>query len=392
MLVTDTPPPSERSVSRDTVTAVEPAVVSPAAVLCTTRQIPSLNGLRALSILLVIIGHVDQKQLNGVIYASFPMLLDPQFGVNVFFVLSGFLITTLLLQEERDKRDVSLKGFYLRRALRILPLYYLLLLVYFALQVLNVLHFTSLSWLTSLTYTKDFYRRDDWETAHLWSLSVEEQFYLMWPLVFKFARPIRKHFAFFIIGLAPMMRLLYLRTAYPWMDELTIFQRLDAIMWGCVFAMYHDRLLEYCKAITVRYSKAIWLPFIAIIALSLTTILNRDLHLNLGYAITAFGGTSGTIADVAIGLIIVTSIHYTRTGWYRFLNANAMNRVGELSYSLYIWQQLFFSAALGSASRLPVNILLIFGVANVSYFLVEKPILKLRRKLRDEALPRASVR
>jgi peptidoglycan/LPS O-acetylase OafA/YrhL len=383
MLVTDAPAPREESVSRDTLTVAEPAVAPPAVPLHTTRQIPSLNGLRALSILLVIMGHLDEQDLHGVIHARIPMLIDPQFGVNVFFVLSGFLITTLLLQEERHKRDVSLKGFYLRRALRILPLYYLLLFIYFALQILNVLDFTSLSWLTSLTYTKDFYRRDDWETAHLWSLSVEEQFYLMWPLVFKFARPIRKYFAFFIIGLAPMMRLLYVRTPYPWMDELTIFQRLDAIMWGCVFALYHDRILEYCKAITLRYRKATWLPFIAIVALSLATILNRDWHLHLGYAITAFGGTSGTIADAAIGLIIVTSIHYTRTGWYRFLNAAAMNRVGELSYSLYIWQQLFFSAALGSASRLPVNILLIFGVANVSYLLVEKPFLRLRSKLRD---------
>ncbi len=368
--------------SRDTVTVVEPAVVSPEVTLRTTRQIPSLNGLRALSIVLVILGHVDEQELNGVIHASFPLLVDPQFGVNVFFVLSGFLITTLLLQEEKHRRDVSLKGFYLRRALRILPLYYLLLFVYFALQILNVLDFTSVSWLTSLTYTKDF-RRDEWETRHLWSLSVEEQFYLMWPLVFKFARPFRKYFAFLIILFGPIMRLLYLRTPYPWMDELTIFQRLDAIMWGCVFAMYHDRILEYCKAITVRYSKAIWLPFVAVVALSLMTVLNRDLQLHWGYAITAFGGTSGTIADIAIGLIIVTSIHYTRTGWYRFLNAKAMNRVGELSYSLYIWQQLFFSAAIGGAGRLPVNILLIFGVANVSYFLVEKPILRLRSKLRE---------
>jgi peptidoglycan/LPS O-acetylase OafA/YrhL len=381
MLVTDAPPPPDGSVPRDTRTLV--GVASPAAASCQTPRIPSLNGLRALSILLVIVGHLDEQDLHGRLHAAVPMLIDPQFGVNVFFVLSGFLITTLLLQEEWHKRDVSLKRFYLRRGLRILPAYYLLLFVYFVLQILSVLNFTSISWLTSLTYTKDFNRREDWETAHLWSLSVEEQFYLMWPLVFKFARPVRKYFAFFIILLGPVMRLLYLRMPYPWMDELSIFQRLDSIMWGCVFAMYHDRILEYCKAITIRYRKAIWLPFVTVVALSLVTVLDRDLHLHWGYAIMAFGGTSGTIADIAIGLIVVTSIHYTRTGWYRFLNAKMMNRVGELSYSLYIWQQLFFSSALGIAGVVPINILLIFGVANMSFLLVEKPVLSLRSKLRD---------
>jgi peptidoglycan/LPS O-acetylase OafA/YrhL len=71
-----------------------------------------------------------------------------------------------------------------------------------------------------------------------------------------------------------------------------------------------------------------------------------------------------------------------RTWWFRLLNAKVMNHVGQISYSLYIWQQLFFSTAVGLAGTPPVNILLILGAANVSFFLVEKPILRWRSTLR----------
>lgn len=345
-----------------------------------SKHIPSLNGLRAISILMVVIGHIDQKNLNDFFYIRYPMLIDAQLGVNVFFVLSGFLITTLLLQEENAKQAISLKGFYIKRAFRIFPVYYTLLAVYLILQLADVLYFSGLSWLTSLTYTKYLNWHDDWETGHLWSLSIEEQFYLVWPFVFKFAKKYRKHFAFSIIVIVPVLRMLYIKTQYQWMDELTLFQRVDAIMWGCVFAMYHDKLLAVCQQYIAKYKWVMWLPFLAIPALSAFTLINHQFDMHMGALIVPFGNTTGTIADVAIGFIVLICIHYQKTGVFKILNNKPMDYLGKLSYSLYIWQQLFFSENIGWASSLPLNIVLLFTVANISYYAIEKPCLRLREK------------
>ena len=82
----------------------------------------------------------------------FSILADGNFGVNVFFVISGFLITTLLIAEENKTGAISLKNFYLRRIFRIFPAYYFVLLVYFILQSLSIMSFTSQSWLSSIFY------------------------------------------------------------------------------------------------------------------------------------------------------------------------------------------------------------------------------------------------
>ena len=150
---------------------------------------PSINGLRAISILLVVIHHLclnehifTEIQKNTFIRPLTNFLQDGNFGVNVFFVISGFLITTLLTNEENKNNKISLKNFYVRRVLRIFPAYYFLLLVYFVLQLLNYIQIDPAAWLTAITYTKYFNWSLDWYTAHAWSLSIEEHFYLFWPL------------------------------------------------------------------------------------------------------------------------------------------------------------------------------------------------------------------
>ncbi|HVG40283.1 MAG TPA: acyltransferase, partial [Chitinophagaceae bacterium] len=112
------------------------------------KLLPSINGLRAISILLVIISHVA-------VYYQADWFIG-QFGVNVFFILSGYLITRLLLVEEESKGTINLKKFYVRRTLRIFPAYYFMLLVYFILQVAGIIYLNSFAWLTALTYTKYF--------------------------------------------------------------------------------------------------------------------------------------------------------------------------------------------------------------------------------------------
>ena len=346
------------------------------------KTIPSLNGLRAISIFIVIFSHLNISSFSGSL-AHGTRLLDGQFGVTVFFIISGFLITTLLLQEEAKNSTISLKNFYFKRVLRIFPVYFILLLVYAILQASGILHFSAVSWLTSLTYTKDFKWNSDWETGHLWSLSIEEQFYMFWPLVFMYGKKHRARFAFAIALLSPIFRAIGAYHDYPGLDQFSIFQRCDAIMWGCIFAMYHDRILAYIQR---KVAQAKWLlvaPFIFMLFLDLFTQVNHIYDLHLGFALVPLvGSLTGTLASVTIATIIIISIHYQNNFWFRLLNTRLLNYIGVLSYSLYIWQQLFFSHKLGTLASIPLNLLLIFIAANVSYYVIEKPFLKLKDRLK----------
>ncbi len=312
-------------------------------------------------------------------------LLDGQFGVTVFFIISGFLITTLLMNEEARNGIISLRNFYLKRVLRIFPVYFILLLVYLVLQSAGILHFTPVSWLTSLTYTKDFKWNSDWETAHLWSLSIEEQFYLFWPLVFIYWKKRRVKFAFFIVLLSPVCRVLGMK-AQPGFDEFSIFQHCDAIMWGCIFAIYHNRIFSFIQKITAGKKWLLLSPFLFLLALDLFVQANHALNLHLGFLIVPLiGSLTGTLACIAIGMVIIVSIHYSNNIWFKLLNTRLLNYIGILSYSLYIWQQLFFSVHLGSFGKAPLNIVLIFVTANCSYYLIERPFLSLKDRLKPAA-------
>ena len=211
---------------------------------------PSLNGLRALSIFFVLFHHLGLKNNLFAGTAGVAWLVpftnfirDGQLGVNVFFVISGFLITSLLLNEEAETGTVSLKNFYIRRTLRIFPAYYFLLLVYFVLQRMGVIYVPHSSWVTAITYTKYTNWFADWYTSHAWSLSIEEQFYICWPFIFLAGKSARKAIAAGIIVVVPYLRYYAISNQIPWMNDLTIFVRIDAIATGCLFALYKDQII-----------------------------------------------------------------------------------------------------------------------------------------------------
>jgi peptidoglycan/LPS O-acetylase OafA/YrhL len=143
------------------------------------RRIPSLDGLRALSIALVLAGHsIPNAQWDWFLWKVFG---NGDLGVSIFFVISGFLITSLLLKEHAEAGEISPSSFYLRRAFRILPPFYAFLVVLLALKRFGVLELSLRGWTEAVTFLRDYLSADDWWTIHIWSLSVEEQFYLLWP-------------------------------------------------------------------------------------------------------------------------------------------------------------------------------------------------------------------
>lgn len=149
--------------------------------LARNPRIPSLDGLRAISITMVLAGHAA----SGIsVLRDHPLLSYTLFngnrGVSVFFVISGFLITSLLLEEQGLTGRISLRNFYVRRAFRILPPFWVFLIGVVLFWKLGVFatqwHYLAVSF----TFLRD-YIAGDWWTGHSWSLSVEEQFYLLWP-------------------------------------------------------------------------------------------------------------------------------------------------------------------------------------------------------------------
>ena len=335
------------------------------------KYIPSINGLRAISIFCVLFSHVESRNFGK---HDAP---GGQIGVNIFFIISGYLITLLLLQEESVNKSISLRNFFIRRTLRIFPVYYFLLLVYFVLQKFDVLYFTLNSWLLSLTYTKYFVTSNitEWEIGHLWSLSVEEHFYLIWPLIFSFSKSLRLPFAIIVIMSTTLVRL------FTNVSELSILTRADALMIGCVFAMFNGEVTSFLKVLWKQNKLLISIPFIVLFSCitfkRIFGIVGIDLHTHF---ILAFAGSYGLLTNISVALILLISVNFKDNFWYKFLNNKIVNYIGLLSYSIYIWQQLFFSPKIVGISKFPMNLLYIFIIANISYFLIEKPFLKLKSR------------
>jgi peptidoglycan/LPS O-acetylase OafA/YrhL len=220
-------------------------------------RIPSLDGLRALSIVLVIIAHFAGT-------AHLPKSFEPiehlgNYGVRFFFVISGFLITTLLLKEYAKTKSVSLRHFYIRRCLRILPAFYVYVGSIVVLTAIGLITLYPGDLLHALTYTMNYQnipvdipngRANGWYLTHLWSLSVEEQFYLLWPLLFLLLRPRRAlTLAGFVILLAPVLRAAMWRHLSPaGFDIVTTavsrqFEAVaDALATGCLLAGLYNWL------------------------------------------------------------------------------------------------------------------------------------------------------
>ncbi len=144
-------------------------------------RIPSLDGLRAVAISLVIVSHLQGTR--GFPHFSLPVELG-NLGVRVFFVISGLLITTLMLQEHRKYGSISVARFFIRRTLRIFPAMYFFLLVVAVAAKLGLVFLSPGDMFHAATYTMNYHSGGSWTLGHLWSLAVEEQFYLLWPLAF----------------------------------------------------------------------------------------------------------------------------------------------------------------------------------------------------------------
>jgi peptidoglycan/LPS O-acetylase OafA/YrhL len=354
------------------------------------KHIPSLNGLRALSIIMVICSHFYRHNFfsdNFLVRYVKLWVFNGALGVNVFFIISGFLITTLLISERENYGKISLKNFYLRRTIRIFPAYYFLLLVYFILQLFGLLHLSARNWLSDITYTKQFFPDSDNETGHLWSLSVEEIFYLIWPIVFIKSKSNSIKIILFLITVITTARIFQYNYPIPKYVS-TIYSTGDALLVGCLFAINYDEIVGFVgkmknwnlllfPAIIVSVFIFAHLYYLSSAEPQTKTSSNLNAMQALSYSLL---GNIGLFTNLLIGLIIVYSINI-KSLWSGFLNLPFMEYIGKLSYSIYLWQQLFTQDK-SFFHKMPLLILVsfIFLSACFSYYIIEKPFLQLKKR------------
>jgi len=321
---------------------------------------------------MVIFAHAVAFQPGGETVFPFPQIgWLGQSGVDVFFVISGFQITYLLLKEDQAKGTISLKNFYFRRFFRIFPPFYVYLAVVVILWIMGCVAENSRDIISAATYTWDYRRNgQNWLLGHTWSLSVEEQFYLLWPPCLLFLR--KKSCTYLALGvilLSPVSRVLTYLLVPSWRgaEGIMFHTRLDTIMFGCALALLwkEERFNQWADKLLHPLLFVFSVIYIVILAPCLTARFEARYDWLIGYTMRGF--------LISIVLIYVVRKPISLPG--RVLNLGFLRHVGIISYSLYLWQQMFTERY---SFLFPLNVVAIVACAELSYLLVERPAFRLR--------------
>ncbi|MGH8201346.1 MAG: acyltransferase family protein [Steroidobacteraceae bacterium] len=347
------------------------------------KRILSLDGLRAVAILLVLMSHfwmysVSHDGLNRFFQSGWT-------GVDLFFVLSGYLITSILLKT-RD-RPTYFRTFYLRRTLRIFPPYYaLLIIVFVALPLVRPVEqrLREDGWMFWLYIGNFLFAAHGWQSMRAlnltWSLAIEEQFYLLWPAL---VRLVNRHFGAVCIALCillPALRFALWDAHVGWMWlHVMMPLRADSFAWGALVALYPRRF---------AWASALIIP-IAILTGMREYYQPGEIVGTIGYSLNA---------ACAAGLI---SLALRDGPFARTLSFRPLRYIGEVSYGIYLYHALTFLAVThvvhfhhtvaGGFEQVVVVSAISVGVAAISYHFFEQPILKLKNKI-SIAAPRPAMR
>jgi peptidoglycan/LPS O-acetylase OafA/YrhL len=375
----------------------------------TLRYLPGLDGLRAISVLAVVVFHHYLVGGHEIGWAPGGFL-----GVEVFFVVSGYLITSLLLNERRETGRVSMKAFYMRRARRLLPALYLLLAVVVAWSLLFVPDAIPMlrgDVIAALTYTSNWWQIVSHHSyfaeagrpevlKHLWSLAIEEQFYLAWPflLMLGLRRLGRERLLVTIIGVALASTLLLALLAHGSIDDAyyNTFSRLSGLLLGSALAFpYAPYRIRGVPGRGVRFALDVAGAFGLFLLLASFGMLH---HFGInGFLFPSSQGDNLSVfhggflfVDLATLLVILAAVH-PASDVGRALGCKPLRWIGLRSYSLYLWHYpifcvtrpgldihrigiWFLSFEYAGWPVFAIRLALSFGAAELSYRYVETPI------------------
>jgi peptidoglycan/LPS O-acetylase OafA/YrhL len=336
--------------------------------------LPTLDGWRAIAIVAVILTH-DSLHQWGVFSTRWFYEYGLR-GVDVFFAISGVLICTRLLAEEQRAGHISLRSFYIRRAFRILPPAIVYLLCIAVLGALGKIFVYPGEWFGALLFYRNYtsllghvgVNHLAWFTGHFWSLSVEEHFYLLLPAILVFCKGRTRVLILSGLALAVMANRAYQLAHRSW--DLVAFHtdvRLDALLIPAILAilLQNEKFKSWIGKLT-RF----WPLLLVLICLLIAT--NQP---NKFWYMTSLA--------LLFPFLVIGSVMHPHTIFGRILESAPLRYVGKLSYSLYLWQMLFFTGhlyqrtPLGVFQRWPLNLIATVACALFSYYLIERPTIRL---------------
>jgi peptidoglycan/LPS O-acetylase OafA/YrhL len=347
----------------------------------------TLDGWRAVAILSVIAYH-DRLESVGKINDKW-IHDQGALGVDLFFAISGLLICSRLLAEERKTSRISITNFYIRRSFRIFPPMIVYLAAIAALGYANIIHVGRTAWFASLLFFNNYYsalRHDvDWSlyTNHFWSLAVEEHFYLLLPSLLVFFPRHRAK----LLGTLSIVFLLYtlgysfLNAHKPYVD-FTFCRtglRIDQLLFPAFLAVLLGR-----DDFRGRFIRLFRPAFVLPLVLILLVVGPHVSHVLTFRILVPF---------VFPFLILATMLHPGSVAG-RVLEWQPLRAIGRISYSIYLWQQLFFignhspaAGVLGFLQQSGWKLVATLAAATASYFIVEKPLIRLGYRVAPPATP-----
>lgn len=316
-----------------------------------------LDGFRGVAVLCVVTAHsIEYKfELSRLVSIRFSKVSAPlaEMGVQLFFVISGYIITTLLMKEESRTGRISIHAFYIRRFFRILPPLFAYFAALFVLRWAGAIDFDPLIIRNSALFTCNTgLTRCPWWVTHTWSLAVEEQFYLVWPLVLGLL-PSSRRVGFLVFVLALLFGV-SLVVRYHWHNNWISF---SCIASGALYSL-SPRLRDLVR---VRARYVSWLV-VALLFGAGPILFFKPLLVLTPFFITF-------ILFSARELPVIS----------RVLTSAPLQAVGLCSYSLYLWQQVFLGRPTRYLEMPPLAALPV--VVALSYFFIEKPCARLGHRL-----------
>ena len=356
------------------------------------KYLPSIDSLRALAVLAVIIYHIDVNYLPGGFL-----------GVDLFFVLSGYLISSLLIKEYKKTGTLNLYNFYMRRARRLLPAVYfmitvcLLFMVLFNGVLLRKSHLDAVfGYIYSSNWWYIFHKLDYFDSfgaqspfKHLWSLAIEEQFYMVFPLLFLLVNRkkkskdgtyiLNKNFLYVVLGLILVSLIAHILlfdinniSRIYFGTDTRAFSLLVGVVGAILYPMerLHDKVTQQQNMIYSVVSLA-----------SIATLITVMIYTS-EYNTWLYRG--GFLLVAILGLIVIISSGKQHTLMSKLLSFKPVVFIGKISYSLYLWHfpVLVLTTPVSEIGNpniifVVLRVILTFILATASYVFVETPIRKL---------------
>jgi peptidoglycan/LPS O-acetylase OafA/YrhL len=346
------------------------------------REIPMLNGLRAIAVLCVVLYHAGLPAPGG-------------FGVLVFFVLSGFLITWLLLNEFRKTGDLSFRNFYARRSLRIFPAFYAYSALLLGFLVLLHKHIDVPQAVASLLYVNDYFQAiyGDPGTglSHTWSLAVEEQFYLIWAPALLVLLRRRKVLPALVTAILTLwvyrLALVFFGVHSGYIYE-AFDTRADHLLIGCLlaFLLFEKRWNRF-----VRFACR---PEVVAVNIAVLVVLNA---LEFHYGDTFRDTVAFVVEPVLVAMSIPGLINFSNGLVGRFMESGPISGLGRISYSVYLYQQIAIGPVQKALHAQPLlvraaaSLVVTVVAALFSYHFIERPFLRLKSRFQTVENPGAKL-